>query len=341
MKVFTSEYIQRIKKRYRNNKAWNKPSLYQISVCEEYKVFRDEIEAMFALLSPNEQKKVISRLQSEELYLHARHELAVGWLLKQLGYQVEYEQSFEAKSSSVCTPDWYVHPTDKAPAFVIEVFTSSYDSSEENQNFLNQVKDLEGRLREINCNVSLMVDLEYESSDTNNESLTPIQSKRIAREIRQWLENQPPNGAMLEGNGFIYHDIKYTTDFSNVQPVIVPKAEIVDSRKLRNKISEKIKKYKHLEMPLVVCLFIDSVWGWLYLRGVLMGKSGGRVLYDNPIGLFEEKPELSAVVWIDRKSPCVDGWEILAIYNKAATKPLPGNTFGEYHCVAREFTPTY
>jgi hypothetical protein len=328
MEVFSKEYVQRVKSRYENNREYERPELYFIAVSELAQGFRDEIEEMFASLSTDEQKCAITRLQSIENFTQTYNELAVGCMLKKLGYKVEYDKTIDG-----LTPDWYVHSQGNKTAFIIEVFTTKYYGNDKLREDL-QVKNLEGRLGKITFDAVLTIRLD------DHTTLNPGRNKRIVKEIEQWLTQEaPPTGAQYSGDGFTC-DVERTSCYSNVYPVVVRKGTVVDPKRLKNTIEDKTKKYQCLEVPIVVGVVTDPILGG-HLRSVLLGTKSARFssnkltgeriteYIQSNDGLFGEKPDLSAVLWISRPS---GGWKMTAIYNPTAMKPLPGDTFGETHC---------
>ncbi len=335
-KVFTDEYIQDIKRRYGHKPDYDKPDIYRIAVSNIGQSRRDEIEALLADLPYNDsQKDIIEKLKSDKISAHteAYNELSVGYLLKQVGYQVEHGKEFQIEHKKL-TPDWYVHPKGDTPTFIVEVFTTNYYGNERREEDV-QIKNLERRLREIPVDAGLSIRLD------EGKVLESECNKRIAQEIKQWLlQKDLPVGVQYSGIDFTCEIVERNTGFPEVDPTVFREVVLGDTERLQKNIREKTKRYRNLGMPLVVAIVTDPIIG-IHLRSVLLGTKRVRFSYNKFTGaritehiqlnngLFGKKPDLSAVLWI---STSLRGWKMTAIYNPTATKPLPGDTFGETHC---------
>jgi hypothetical protein len=78
----------------------------------------------------------------------------------------------------------------------------------------------------------------------------------------------------------------------------------LDEKRFFNKISEKVKKYEQYSGPLVVSIFTDA----MHQKGILenLGKVNS---------YLKNKSSLSAILWVDRCHPFVDGWIINIVHN--------------------------
>ena len=121
MSVFTKEWTEEIRARYERQPGYQRPRIYYFALSDTCQDMRNEIEHWVAGLPSTAQSKLTPRLRAEEHFEHTYHELAVGHMLSQLGYQPEYEKT-------ICgvTPDWYVPSREEVPAFILDVFTATF-----------------------------------------------------------------------------------------------------------------------------------------------------------------------------------------------------------------------
>jgi len=110
---------------------------------------QDELEKFVADLPKESQEKIEPMLKGRNRN-STYHELIVGNMIKRLGYQLEYEKQIGGK-----TPDWYVHPMDEIPAFIVEVFTDNISADMASR--LQQKYDLSYRLGQISIGVEVYI----------------------------------------------------------------------------------------------------------------------------------------------------------------------------------------
>jgi hypothetical protein len=330
MKVFEPKYVQRIKNKYGQLPDYEKPEIYSIVVSDKCQYLRDEIEAMVAVFSEDERAKVIPRLQAKDNFIQTYDELIVGNLLRKLSYKVEYDKKIED-----ITPDWYVHAKGEIPNFIVEVFTTGFLGNHSQE--YRAANNLEERLRQIPIGVTLKIEID------DHGNLSQGRNKQITEEIKRWLTQEAPLiGNQYSGDGFDCEISNYNSNSLTAKPYIVPKFDLVDTKRLIKNIKEKNQKYKDLKMPLVVSVVTDDIILTEELRNILLGGRGFKEIYNKNTGvkestisfllndgLFNKKPDLSAVVWV---SQVWSGGRMTAIYNPTATKPLPANTFNEDYC---------
>ena len=95
-------------------------------------------------------------------------------------------------------------------------------------------------------------------------------------------------------------------------------------------IKRKVKKYKHLDMPLVVGLTADPLTGYSVeeVVDVLLGSESYSLedgLYSRSSnGLAQKLPSLSTVIWLNR---VFTDREFHIVNNPHADHPLPQNTW--------------
>ncbi len=329
MEVFTDGWISQIRKKHEQRQGL-RTYLYLLATKDEYQTTRAEIENWINGLPEIIRSKLISRLRSSKNHIQTYNELAIGSVLKQLGYQLEYE-----KPLSGHTPDWYVHLKGEIPAFIVEVFTANPSNEWTAQR--GQKIDLVKRLEQIPIDVTMNIRFR------GNMALDQHQNKIIATKIRKWLEDDnPPVGTQISLTGIILKVIYRGRGFSHVTLAF---SDIfwVNSKSLREKIKNKIDKYKDFlqegRIPYVISIvpnpltgleqnnFIDVLFGQEIIN-LAVDKDSGIIAEErferNSNGLFLISSSLSAAIWSWRSQ---EHWKFKAAYNPTATYPLPKNTF--------------
>jgi hypothetical protein len=274
-------------------------------VCEKE---RNDLLRMFEFLDPSGQFLAkLKNLGKEDQQTHAYNEFAIGYLLKKNGYTLEYERKLEIEGSEK-TPDWYVRTSNENPEFIVEVFTTSSDSSGARQKEERQVKILERRLQEIKFDGIIEIKVDRSSLDSSK-------IKQIQERIKSVLsQNSPILGFsyQLDDLNLEYKLLKRNVGGKNLRVVVSPSSAIkFDPKRFFDKISEKVKKYKRYSSPLVVAPFVDAVTIMAVLKSP-------QVIID----YFKKPPSLSAILWVDRCHPSVDGWEVNIVYNHNSNSRL-------------------
>ncbi len=306
MRVFSAEWIDQIKNRYEQKPKHQRPEIYFVATSDKYKELRNEVEEWVADFPKATQNKLIPKLQSSENSIqNTYHELAVGNMLKKLGFQIEYEKKVDG-----LTPDWYIQPKDKTPAFIVEV--STVNLSEETKKSDKQVVDLLSRLKQISVGVNLNINF-----NRDKVVLDPKLNKTISKKVGCWLLNENPSvGAQLDLNGVVFEIILFNDKFRRVQPMGASYASFVNSKHLRKKIKKKISRYKkqaEMGIPLVIAAAADPEMGYDFEN------------FKEALIKLNTKKELSAAIWVGETESSER--EIKAIHNPAAMNPLPNTTF--------------
>jgi hypothetical protein len=337
VQVFDPVWVENIKRRYERLPPYDRPVIYPIAVDEKREGLRTEIESWVEPLPVATRRKLIPRLRSSEHIQQTYNELAVGHTLRQLGYELEYERSIDG-----LTPDWFVHPRDEVPTFVVEAFTSNPPQDRvANSNKLNR---LLGRLQQIPVGVVLRI-------RTNKVSEIPdqLESKRIKKGVEQWLmAGTPAVGNRMKFGGFTFEVVHKSADYQHVLcigPVDLRNTNIfwVNANSLKEGIEEKVKKYNALKgvgTPLVIGVVADFYTGLDRddLDNVLFGDEAVQIVYEKTTGnivgqrlirhangLFEQtESALSAVLWVSREA---GNWNAEAIHNSNASNRLPDTAF--------------
>lgn len=330
MTVFDPEYLQRLENKYGQYPDYAKPEIYSIV---QYQDLRDEIEAMVSVLSQDEQKNIIPRLRAKDNFRQTYGELVVGNLLRKLYYDVEYDKRIEGIS-----PDWTVGAIREIPNFIVEVFSTDFSPNLDKEH--KAVKNLEERLYQIPLGVTLEIEVD------DHRSLNQERNKQIARDVKEWLTQEAPFiGRQYSGDGFNCEIRNYNSNSLSLQPYILPNFHLIDTNRLVENIKNKTERYKMLGIPLVVSVVTNNILLGEQIRNILLGGRGVYIgntgakesttsfLLNN--GLFNKYPDLSAVVWV---SEVWNGGKMTTIYNPAATKPLPANTFNEGRCPLYELS---
>ena len=306
MRVFSAGWIDQIKNRYERQQKHQRPEIYFVATSDKYKELRNEVEEWVADFPKATQNKLIPKLQSSENSIqNIYHELAVGNMLKKLGFQIEYEKKVDG-----LTPDWYIQPKDKTPAFIVEV--STVNPSEETKKSDKQVVDLLSRLKQIPVGVNLNINF-----NRDKVVLDPKLNKTISKKVGCWLLNENPSvGAQLDLNGVVFEIILFNDKFRRVQPMGASYASFVNSKHLRKKIKKKISRYKKqakMGIPLVIAAVANPEMGYDFEN------------FKEALIKLNTKKELSAAIWVGETESSER--EIKAIHNPAAMNPLPNTTF--------------
>ena len=337
MQVFDLTWIESIRRRYGRLPRYERPIIYSIAVDEEYQDLRTEIESWVGHLPIAAKDKVIPKLHSSENFQQTYNELAVGHTIRQLGFKPEYEKPIDG-----FTPDWFVHPRDGAPAFVVEAFTSNPPQGRVAN--LRRLNHLLGRLYEIPVGVALSV-------RANEVSEIPDQreSKKIKKAVERWLmAGSPAIGDRAKFGGFTFEVIHKNANYKHVFSM-VPAGLLktntfwVDGNLLKQGIEEKVNKYSFLGRagtPLTVGVVADFYTGLGRddLDGALFGDEAVQLVMERTTGNIIESrltrranglfartgSALSAVLWVSRES---GNWKSEAVHNPNALNPLPDTAF--------------
>lgn len=325
MEVFPEDWIQEFRKRYEQHAAQVKPELYYLVTEEENSNYRANIQRWVDLLPPASQNDVVSRLRKVELCRETYNELLAGEVLRNGGYNPEYEKLF-----GTLTPDWYIDPGDNKPPFLVEVFTARISDEEEKEQ--NQIDDLRNRLAQIPIKVSVWLD-RYPDRLHGKIDLNPKRNKAIVQKVQNWLSTNPAVGARLELEDMAFDVIGWSPDFTGIQMQGPVKNDMVDDEPLEKKINKKIRKYTGIvnsgQVPLVVAVLTDFETGLGFdeLENVTLGRLAVSYNQNGPLGLvrqndglFQNKPELSAAAYIYKEN---GNWKIKLIRNPTARFPLP------------------
>lgn len=250
--LYTPEFIQGKKKRYGNLQEGNNiPNGASIALSDACQHKREEIEEMLSRLSANDREQITSRLMNDKEFESTYNELVVGFWLNSLGYHAEYEKKIQG-----LTPDWYVHhhnDRSSLPPFIVEVLTINPVRQD------TQYKDLEERLKSISGNAVVKCEL------SPNLELAPKVNKEVTSEVKQWLQKNPLIGEVYTGckHQFTCELVRYDTEIKNVDPnlVGVHMWQQIKFDKPAEKIHKKVKKYKFLDLPLIVVVVTDCRFG--------------------------------------------------------------------------------
>jgi hypothetical protein len=322
--VFTNEWIQTVEKRYgqrpRSLKSWP----FLIATDHEFSSIRQQIENWVASLPETAQIKMVPNLRSTDNFWHTYHELIVGIFLKNLGLQVEFENKFGEQ-----TPDWFVRSKNGSQSLIVEVFTVNISESQSSEE--KQLAELTRRLAEIPLDFFIKI------SCKDNSAIKQLDAKRcktIAEAVRNWLQTynwqSEPSFAF---DGFVFEMIHRDCGYPTLQYACPVKLINAAWTPLREKIEEKIHKYKNLvtanKIPLVVAVApgLESDYTDFEMRNVLLGG----VFVESPTsdGLFAKEPLLSAALFIKRTG--MAEWKIHPYPNLKATLPLPEKFFEVSH----------
>ncbi len=283
-----------------------------------FKPQKDDLLRMLDSLNSSKDREKIYELlinqQKENQQTHTYNELAIGYLLRNNGYEIEYEHQILFENRSPKTPDWYVSENNENPKFIVEVFTTDSRSNEEIQKMDRQVSLLEERLKKIVFDAVIRIDVDPRSLDASK-------IKKIAKKIESVLTK---NDLIRD---FIYEDRNIDFNYqikhlnigrSHLLPLIFCDTPYrIDEERFFRKVSEKVNKYRKSSIPLVIVPFVDMGISQKILKTSLISD------------YFKNNPAISAIVWTDRLHPSVDGWTINIAYNKNSDEELRNIFKGE------------
>jgi len=308
MHVFTNDWVEEMRRRYRDKPRHRQSLLYLIATEAECEMLRTEIERFVADLPLHVQSKVIQRFQSERNPWHTYHELVVGSLVKRRGLQIDdYEREWQVNGKRL-TPDWVVSTSDGSKSIIVEVFTQNVSDKEAQRNA--QLVDLTWRFGEIR--VDAVLKISFKSKDRSFDSR---RNKKIAVELKRWLEGEDSKvGARRCVEGLQFQVINRNRGFSRIQWVGFSESSGPNPAPLRNNLVEKVKTYGKLvsrhDIPLVVAVVAD-------IRTGCDLEEFENILLDH---LFVERPELSGAIWARKRQG--GNWEMKGFANPCACLPM-------------------
>ncbi|MCC6626546.1 MAG: hypothetical protein IT340_03980 [Chloroflexi bacterium] len=331
MPVFDDAFIANLRAQQERLPPYQRDLIYRVATSARLAWVRAEVEAWVAELAPATQTQVMPRLRTSDLFASTYHELAVGHLLRQRGYLLDYERHVPGGA-----PDWYAWREGHGPVFLVEVLTRESPTEDVRQQ--HAVADLVGRLQAIPLDVAIGIDTLHGQAE-----LTPRRNKQVVREVRRWLEaDQTDVGAHLALNDIRFEVVLRDRGYSMVQCIGPVEIFFVNPAPLRGVIEAKVSKYKAAGIPLVVAVVADprTGYGLDSVMDVVLGQESvtltvrepdskiiGQRLGRSPDGLFsdEGRRALSAVVWVWRGD---SEWQMQALHNPTAQHPLPPDALG-------------
>jgi hypothetical protein len=281
-----------------DNSPWIE-KLENASCCEQEK---KEFLRLFEFLDPSGTLlEHLKKQTQEQQQTHVYNESAIGYLLKRNGYELEYERKIQGSNK---TPDWHIKASSSNPEFIVEVFTSSANSSEKSQQKERQITLLKNKLEAIKFDGHIILCIK------NSSKLDSSKISKIKREIEKNLNKilAIRDRGQIDDIEFEYYlSPNHNTGTIGSYVSILPSEDDVkelDEKRFFNKISAKVKKYEQYPGPLVVSIFTDA----MHQKGILenLGKVNS---------YLKNKSSLSAILWVDRCHPFVDGWIINIVHN--------------------------
>jgi hypothetical protein len=245
--------------------------------------------------------------KKENQQTHTYNELAMGYLLRNNGYEIKYENKILFENRSPKTPDWYVNKSNGNPEFILEVLTTDSRSDETIQKIDRQVNLLEERLNKIPFDAIVQIDVDPKSLDASK-------IKKIAKKIELVLKKND----LIKDSCYEDKDINFRCQLkklnvgrSHLLPVILcDTPRRIDEKRFLRKVSEKASRYRDCSIPLVIAPFVDMGISQKILKTSLISD------------YLKSNSAISAIVWTDRVHPSVDGWIINIAYNKNSPKEL-------------------
>jgi Holliday junction resolvase-like predicted endonuclease len=320
--VFSSEWIQAVEKRYGNRPRSLKSWPYLIATDNSFSSVRRQIENWVSELPGAAKAKIVPNLLSGDNFWHSYHELVVGAFLKELGLEVEFERQIGEQ-----TPDWFAYSKDGSKSLIVEVFTVNVSESAESEN--TKLDELTRRLGEIDLDFLIHISC---GDDSAIRQLDPSRSKKIAEAVKTWLQayNEFSEPA-LEIDGFVFTVYGRNCGFPTLQYASPVRLGYYSLPSLREKIEEKIHKYKNLilsnKIPLIVAIArgLETDYSNFEVKKILFGD----VFAKSPTtdGLFTNELLLSGALFVSRTE--MAGWKIDNYLNPKATFPLSPSYFSQ------------
>ena len=304
-RVFTKDWLEQLKHRY-EKPGISAPPVFRVATTSKFQPIRDEIENWFSSLPVASQEKLLINLRNPNSFIQTYNELSIAGFLLQFNYEIEYENEIEG-----LTPDWLVRTIDKTE-FIVEVFSRVVSNKEKLQQV--QISELWERLRKIPVGVGIF--LRYENL-SNIPKLDSGVIKKIATEVRLWLEKEKPEpNTVRTFYGVIFEIKNYNSKW--FRPALAGPSSgafVVNNEPIREGIEEKVRKYKdlttNLNLPLIVAIVpsFDTAIDVDDIEEVLFDKE-----------LFIKRPVLSAVIGLWRDSMC--NYRTAVYHNPNALYPL-------------------
>jgi hypothetical protein len=338
LQVFTKDWIQELRTQFERLPVSKRPVIYSIATADAYHSLRMAIEEMVCKLPPDKRNDVVGKFQTEEHFWNMFYTLTVGEMLAQKGYEVEYDKDFDGLN-----PDWYVASKETTPAFVVEVFTDIASSSQQHRSYL--IRDLTMRIKRIPSGLTLMMHIEP------TVQLSEQDNKQIFEAIKNWIMDHHPRPRLRARHGVSgirIQVLNHSVTRQTTEVVPFTNAFFVDTEALKRKIKSKVKKYKHIcaqrQLPLVICAFagFGTARSLYSLEAILFGNEVAQLVSNNDSGdilprvltrandgLFHEKPELSAVIWMEGNG--MGGWTVTIMSNPSATFHISEDALAPRH----------
>jgi hypothetical protein len=333
--VFTPDWIAEQKRKYGQSPEHARPRLYYFWTSSETEGLRNLIEQWVDFLSPKNRQRVIPRLRATEQLRQTCNELAVGDSLRRMGHAVEYEVELQG-----LTPDWVVCVAGTGSKFILEVVSSK--PPQERERCDDGWDILRRRLEGLSGNAHLCIQPPFNIGD--DEPVAPPseqRQKQIVRNVREWLESAPPDGAEVAIDGVVIGLVCRIPNLDHVTCGTGCMPFCVDAAPLKESVKDKAKKYREivraLQLPFVVCVIPDFSTGRGLddLQSAVLGEQRCRLwrspqgvyrqeYYRDNDGLFAKYPTLSAVTlgeWKSRELTHV------MLHNPLATYPLDERAF--------------
>ncbi len=315
MKVFEKDWVNSFRAKT-EKKPGRKPFLYYVATSTDFLDMRDEIEQFIALWPEDVQTKFIHKLRNSRHFRETYHELMVGAFLQKLGCSPEYEQNIEG-----LTPDYFISGPVQGAGTIIEVFTCNMSSDE--MSYYRQVNDLADRIAKIPIGANIHVQI-----NSDEIQIEPKMNKANAKAIETWLQSRPDTSNALQLKGMRCRLINYNAR-SGIGSMIstIGGDPWVGNSQLAEAIGEKIKRYKRLKLPIVICIVAtESSVMPEDVKNVLFGSEALEIRSDTETGevivkrmtrlndgiLQKVHQYLAGVVWFARNG---GEWQIRTIPN--------------------------
>lgn len=323
MLVFTTEYLDNLKRRWASRPENEWPLVVRIALQDHRDDDRARIEEYARELDSADQPKIARNLQSEKQFITTYGELLIGHVLAAAGLRPRYEPELRS-SKGPCTPDWYL---DGCSPVVCDVFTAGLLQQRDADE--TALRDIEARLAAIGGGYMLRLEVEDASS------LDPRGRKEFAAEVERWLQSGVRKGDTIRVGPATLEVL--LVGGNRLDLLTTESMHIVQTpAKLSENFEEKAKKYAPLGFPVMAAAVkhhraeIDET----DVEDVLLGQlayvsretSSGQIVgrierLDD--GVFAARPELSAAMWLEPHhlpEPVLRVWD-----NPSPSKAIPGD----------------
>lgn len=284
MTIFDPEYLAELEERYGALPPHAWPTVAQVALTPDNKEIQHQIEAMLARLHPDDIPLLVTRLKNAD-FIDSLNELRVASLLIDRGCSPRYEQ-LHVVSGKNLTPDWTALSSDRAPEFVLDVFTLNV--ADDIELLEKQEADLQHRIEQIPVGAVISTHV------SGKPPFSPKFNKQAAYAVRRWLSSVPPADASIE-----VENVRFEFGFSRERVGVVMIAPVrtfwPTTSRFEQNYKSKADKYAALGKPLIVGVAAD-------FRTGLTFSDVEETLRNAAARLFDARPNVAGLLWLNDHS---------------------------------------